>query len=359
MSLLDAKKSLDKVIEKARVHFYKPIQIAEILYRDRVYGDVALGDLATYRDRSKRWRDEICERFIGRTSSSSSRYQDDLFNETALPPRLLVLLGEENRLYQGVVESYIYRRFSQRFFQVRAGLSYLSHNRELFQLDQFLAQFWSEPSLRRSIDKVYEIVVYALFSTLVEQFDLTVKVILPEEKQPLLIEFADFAERVLLLSADNPTVHVKAKLHRMGTTNAADRGLDMWANFGLAFQIKHLSLTEELAESVVASALSDRVIIICKDSEEKTILSLLTQIGWRAKIQTIITEAELLLWYEKALRGELGSLMGNRILDLIREEIALEFPATNSTLFATFMHNRQYDQLDHPFWSVPSSTEQE
>ncbi|MEZ5671436.1 MAG: HaeII family restriction endonuclease [Thiotrichaceae bacterium] len=27
-----AKQALDKVIDKARIHFYKPIQIAEILY---------------------------------------------------------------------------------------------------------------------------------------------------------------------------------------------------------------------------------------------------------------------------------------------------------------------------------------
>ena len=59
-----------------------------------------------------------------------------------------------------------------------------------------------------------------------------------------------------------------------GVTNAADRGLDMWANFGMAIQIKHLSLTEELAENVVSSVSSDRIVIVCKNSEEKLIVSL-------------------------------------------------------------------------------------
>ena len=36
----DAKKALDNVIKKSRVHLYKPIQIAEILYRDRTVGDI-------------------------------------------------------------------------------------------------------------------------------------------------------------------------------------------------------------------------------------------------------------------------------------------------------------------------------
>lgn len=36
ISLEQAKQALDAVIEKGRVHLYKPIQVAEILYRDRV-----------------------------------------------------------------------------------------------------------------------------------------------------------------------------------------------------------------------------------------------------------------------------------------------------------------------------------
>ena len=43
------KDHLDTVIRKARVHFYKPIQIAEILRRDRIEGDIDLSDLETYR----------------------------------------------------------------------------------------------------------------------------------------------------------------------------------------------------------------------------------------------------------------------------------------------------------------------
>ena len=43
-----AKDQLDTVIRKARVHFYKPIQIAEILRRDRIEKDIDLGDLDTY-----------------------------------------------------------------------------------------------------------------------------------------------------------------------------------------------------------------------------------------------------------------------------------------------------------------------
>ncbi|MFB0926287.1 MAG: HaeII family restriction endonuclease [Vicingaceae bacterium] len=77
MELTEAKASIDNIIKKARVHLYKPIQIAEILYRDRVEQDIDLSKLETYRTKSKKWRDLICIPFLGRTSTSSARYQDD------------------------------------------------------------------------------------------------------------------------------------------------------------------------------------------------------------------------------------------------------------------------------------------
>ena len=47
MDIVQAKKKLDNIIRKSRVHLYKPIQIAEILYQDRVYGGIQLSDLET------------------------------------------------------------------------------------------------------------------------------------------------------------------------------------------------------------------------------------------------------------------------------------------------------------------------
>lgn len=108
------------------------------------------------------------------------------------------------------------------------------------------------------------------------------------DKAYLLREFSDFAERVIGLSPEKPRLELNADIYRVGVTNAADRGLDMWANYGMAIQVKHLSLTEELAENIVSSVSSDRIVIVCKDSEEKLIVSLLTQIGWKSRIQSVI-----------------------------------------------------------------------
>lgn len=206
--------------------------------------------------------------------------------------------------------------------------------------------------MRRSIDKIYEIVVYALFSALIDCLKVTVTIEADKTKQKLLEEFSDFAERVIGLSKGRSTVTVKARINRVGVTNAADRGLDMWANFGMAIQIKHLSLTEELAENIVSSVSSDRIVIVCKNSEEKLIVSLLTQIGWKSKIQSIVTENDLILWYEKALRGVFAEEIGDKVLSILYDEILLEFPATNFDDFNDFKHSRSYDSiLLNDIWS--------
>lgn len=346
MNIFEAKQALDKIISKARVHLYKPIQVAEILYRDRTKGDINLSDLSTYKNASKKWRDIICLRFLGRTSTSSARYQDDVFNDNAVPPSVLEVLGIENRQNNGIVEKYIYDRFEQRFSQMSSGLNYCNtHDKNTFQVGEFINLFWKEPGLRRSIDKIYEIIVYALFSALIKSLNVKVTIESDLAKLKLLEEFSDFAERVIGLSKERSKITINARINRVGVTNAADRGLDMWANFGMAIQIKHLSLTEELAENIVSSVSSDRIVIVCKNSEEKSIVSLLTQIGWKSKIQSIITENDLILWYDKALRGVFAEEIGDKVLSMLYDEILLEFPATNCKDFNDFKHSRAYDSI--------------
>ncbi|MEM1121188.1 MAG: HaeII family restriction endonuclease [Bacteroidota bacterium] len=351
MNREEAKAAVDKIIKKARVHLYKPIQIAEILYRDRTEGEIVLENLSTYRTASRKWRDVICLRFLGRTSTSSARYQDDVFNRNAVPPEALAVLGEENRAKSGIVEAYIYQKFLSRFSQLADALDYTNtHDRSNFQFSEFIDAFWQEPGLRRSIDKVYEIVVYALFSAIVESLNLKIKVSYNPEKSQILEEFKDFADKVIQLDADTSSYETAASIYRVGVTNAADRGLDMWANFGLAIQIKHLSLSEQLASNIVSSVTADRIVIVCKRAEEKVILSLLNQIGWKSRIQAIITEVDLINWYEKAMRGKYSDEIGSKVLKIISNEIELEFPATKRKDFDKFFKGRKYHKLKDKFW---------
>jgi type II restriction enzyme len=124
----------------------------------------------------------------------------------------------------------------------------------------------------------------------------------------------------------------------------------MYANFGMAIQIKHLSLTPELAGNIVGSVTADRIVIVCKDSEKTLITSLLNQIGWKARIQSIVTESHLQEWYEKALRGTFSVNIGNRVLLTLKEQIVAEFPASDNKDFLEFYEGRKYNLLTDDFW---------
>jgi len=86
-------------------------------------------------------------------------------------------------------------------------------------------------------------VVYALFSTLLEALEVKIGVRIDNIENTILGEFSDFTEKVLGLSEDVSERYQDARIYRVGVTNAADRGLDMWGNFGVVIQIKHISLT--------------------------------------------------------------------------------------------------------------------
>ncbi len=344
-----AKESLDNVIKKSRVHLYKPIQVAEILYRDRVYHDIDLLSLEDYRTQSKKWRDIVSIELLGRICTSTAKFQDDLFNNNAIPPEILNVLGKENRRTKGAVEAYIYNQFGNKHEQLSNALAYcVDADPETFYVKTFIDSFWNEPGLRRSLDKIYEIIVYALFSTLVETMNLEVEVTIEEDAYPLLVEFEDFTKKVMCLDSDTPQHVQEAKVYRVGVTNAADRGLDMYSNWGPAIQIKHLSLNLALAESIVNSVSSDRIVIVCKDVEKDVIISLLSQIGWKSRIQSVVTENELINWYEKALRGNYAHLLGEKLLNCLAEEISEEFPSVDET--PDIIKNRHYERISDPFW---------
>jgi type II restriction enzyme len=333
------------------VHFYKPIQIAEILFHERTNPNtIDLANLEDYRNKSKKWRNEVSLVLLGRICTSSARFQDDLFNDNAIPPHILVELGKENMRTNGAVEAYIYSQFTNRYSQMSNALNYaLGATKANFDVKTFIDGFRHEPGLRRSIDKVYEIVVYALFTTIVTALELQVEISINAEKKPLLAEFSDFAKLVMCLDVENMAKTQNARVYRVGVTNAADRGLDMYSNWGPAIQIKHLTLSEEMAEGIVGSVSSDKIVIVCKDAEERIILSLLNQMGWRNRIQSIVTESDLQNWYEKALRGVYADDLGGELLSCLCGEIANEFPSVDKT--PKMLKNRRYEQILDEFWT--------
>ena len=94
--------------------------------------------------------------------------------------------------------------------------------------------------------------------------------------------------------------------------------------------------------------LSTVPIIVCKDVEKDVIVSLLSQIGWRSHIQSVVTENDLVNWYEKALRGQYSELLAEKLLYCLAQEIAEEFPSVDNT--PDILKDRHYELISDPFW---------
>ena len=259
-----------------------------------------------------------------------------------MPPAHLAELARFNKKNGGVVEAYIYHRLKERLGKINDAEKYLETAKpETFRLEEFLERFTAEPGLRRSIDKVYEIIVYALFSTIMRALRVEVSVCIKNLDKEVLADFKKFVTSVIGLSDKIQSITISASIHRVGVTNAADRGLDMWANFGPAIQVKHLSLTEDLAEDVVENVSADKIVLVCLDGEAETIRRILTQLSFSSRIQSIITVSDLTCWYELCLSAKYKKTLGAHLLQDLLREFKQEFPS--STEMTPFIKERKYD----------------
>ncbi len=338
---MKSKIALDKIIRKSRVHLYKPIQIAEILYHHRTDKNVSPLDLESYRNVSKRWRDEVTKLLVGRVSTSSQKFQDNIFEANAMPPSLLNELAQYNAKTKGVVENYIYHQLFSRLTMVFEAFTYVDKSTtETFDLNKFLSLFSEKPGLKRSVDKAYEITVYALFSTIVRALQVEVSLSIKNADKSILSDFDKFVQVVLGLSKSKKQVTIPAKLFRVGVTNAADRGLDMWANFGPAVQVKHISLSEELAEDVSDNLSADKIVLVCLDGEAEMINKIMNQLPFGSRIQGIITLSDLKHWYKLCLSKKYNKILGKQLLSDLKREFANEFPSTSA--IEPFLKKRGY-----------------
>lgn len=338
---MESKKALDNMIKKSRVHLYKPIQIAEILHNYRKGENIDPSDVLTYINASKKWRDEISSRLVGRISTSSQKYQDNVFDKNAMPPALLKELAEYNKKNDGIVENYIYHRLKERLSLVREALKYLKNaGPDKFDLDAFLSRFSYSPGLKRSVDKVYEITVYALFSVIVKALKVEVSLSIENADKEILNDFKSFISITVGLPEGKLIKKIPAKLFRVGVTNAADRGLDMWANFGPAIQVKHLTLSEDLAEDVSENITADRIVLVCLDAESEMIRRIMTQLSFSDRIQGIVTLSDLETWYKICLSDKYKDKLGIELLNNLEREFNFEFPAISA--INPFIEERGY-----------------
>ena len=197
--------------------------------------------------------------------------------------------------------------------------------------------------MKRSIDKVFEITVYALFSTVVRALRLQVSLTVGNADQKLIEDFGDFLEKVVGLKKGTTSLVLDASLFRLGSTNAADRGLDMVANFGPAIQVKHLTLDADAIADICDGLTADRIVIVCKDTEVTIVDAVIKQLGLSDRLQGLVTFSDLQTWYKVCLSPQNRKTLGESLLKDFIREFSNEFPSLDG--LKSFMSGRKYQTV--------------
>jgi hypothetical protein len=206
--------------------------------------------------------------------------------------------------------------------------------------------------LKKSIDKAYEVVTYALFSTIVSYLRLSIVLKIDEAQSEVLGDF-DTLSNVLLGAESVVQEHfIPAALFRLGVANAADAGADIVSNFGRIIQVKHISLSEKLAEDMEDLS-APQIILVCKDAEASLLSSITGQLGLSTRLRAIVTSSDLARWYDKALNGKYSNELAAPLLMNLKSELELEFPFAASSSLDSFIEERGYNALQlNPPWNV-------
>lgn len=323
---------LQHVIQISRVHFYKPIQIAEILFRARTTpNSIDLNDHGFIRTESKRWRDVISQRLVGNVSTSNSRYQDDLLIR-AIPPADLIQIAEINNLNNGAIELHIYNAMMEKWSSMTRILEYIQNSSiQTFSVNHLTSLFTVEAGLRRSIDKMYEIVTHTILSFLIEHV-IQGRISIQADDVPE--EFENLTS-VMFFERDT-----EMRLNRVGVANAADRGIDIISNFGPIIQVKHLDLTESLVYEICEGLPNSQVIIVGRSLDTQVAASI--DDNCPINLLGLFSLVDIDQWFQNIRESNsISNLQKERLMDILHDSMIAEFPHLGQ--MEMFCEERNYD----------------
>jgi len=333
MKLEVARAKLDRIINISRVEMYKPIQVAEILREFRMNSNISPSNLETFRGLSRELRNRASLELMGKVSTSSMRFQDDLWNETALPASSLEVLHFANK--GSKVEEYIYQHIyakSMQVIEIRKKLQFLNSDAGIEEI----FEFFDQEGLRTSADRLFEVFALAVLQTQVVLSDFKYQV-----TGDLSSVLGNAGKKLISIAASQENI---LELAKMGHTNAADAGLDIWTNFGVVINVKNYTLNRELLLRVLSDTPIGILCIICKavslDLNDKF------KIHLKNRPVVIITREELLKDTSVLLADrDSSSLFMEKFIHYFDREFPL------ATTLEAFMLNRNY------IVAIPSTAE--
>lgn len=330
MDINEAKRKLDHVLSISRVEMYKPIQVAEVLARARTTKEVDLARVETYRVKSRQWRDDVTLKLFNKKSTSSARFQDDLWNDSAVPPDAMSALGKANSAGK-IVEAYIYHFVAEKNRDLASARATLSKLKNSEELEEVLKAF-SSSDLTSSADRLFEILATAVFRSELSQSGYTIQV-----ERTLKSGETRSADSLVDLVSSGP---MPLQVGRLGHTNAADGGLDIWTNFGVAVSVKRRTLTTPLLEQILQDTTIGALHIVCLDIDPQA-SSMLKKLKSQGR-GISFTSLDLLLDSVKTLLAS-PKTRGSFVSDLV-DSFDKEFPMART--LSQFLDSRGYPEID-------------
>lgn len=270
------------MINISRVEMYKPIQVAELLREMRSNPKIDPNKLESYRSLSRRLRDHVTLRLFGKVSTSSMQFQDNLWNENAIPAAALSCLSKINK-NNGAVEEHIYQRIyekSELMMELRKSIL------KLKTIEDFksLINGFNIDGLRTSADRLLEIVTLCILNFYLDDSKLVLKIVTEKNNIPG-VTLRKIFERESVWEQ-------RLEFAKLGHTNAADAGMDLWSNFGIVVSVKNYRLDLSLFDGILLDSPVGKLVIVCEEVSPE--VAALTGSNMNLRDVTILTVAELL-----------------------------------------------------------------
>jgi hypothetical protein len=263
------------------------------------------------------------------------RFQDDLWNASAMPPEALNALANANSKHQ--VEEYIYQHVyakSSQMIEIRKVLDQVQTLSDI----QSIFDLFNTPGLRSSADRLFEVFALSVLQTQIEKSDFTFTLSGNSDS------VKGITGKKLISIAEGQGNDLE--LAKMGHTNAADAGLDIWTNFGVVVSVKNYNLDEDLFLKVLSDTPVGLLVVICETVSKNVEKELLKYSNNRPVV--LITRGEL---FEDAgtllASSDLAKVFVNKLISFYDKEFPLTVTLEN------FMAKRNYriSPPGNPSWA--------
>jgi type II restriction enzyme len=241
----------------------------------------------------------------------------------------MVALGKENGT-EGLVEAYIYSFITGKNKEIAAARSKVARLKSVNEVEDLLSDF-NAPTLTSSADRLFEILATAVFKTELNQTAYTISIDRPRGTARGLS-----VDNLVDLVAANPMPLV---VDRLGHTNAADAGLDIWTNFGVAVNVKRRVLTSQLFQQIVKDTPIGSLHIVCLDID-KTAMTQLKKLKSSGLNVSITTKDDLLGSVKTLLNKPVSA---NQFVTTLVDSFDKEFPMART--LNDFATSRGYSKI--------------